>query len=182
MKLVQFLEVGGSIEGPGGGMLGLRKQDRVEQYGPEQRALPSDEAALQGNPEFRRTFSSVREAVESWQDIEGEMQTEFSFTPGTISTGLMQGHEAGSSGEGDKAENSKPSLQPNDVPVYSRISPSRVKVIRNDLLDTDLELRFKDWEKVGSGWSRQWIRRAVDALVGFREWLTAAIRRFSHTE
>ena len=121
MNLMQYLSVGGTLEGPRAKFLSRR-------LGPSQEGRAVEGGGELAHPE---PGALVRPAVR------GSGQGEFGFLePLEI--------EPKPSGPGNHLDLGQAEAKPqarDQVEVYSRISPSRVRVVRNDLAESDLALR-----------------------------------------
>ena len=121
MNLMQYLSVGGTLEGP-------REKFLSRRIGHSQEGLADEGGGELAHPE---PVALVRPAVR------GSGQGEFGFLePLEI--------EPKPSGPGNHLDLGQAEAKPqarNQVEVYSRISPSRVRVVRNDLAGSDLALR-----------------------------------------
>ena len=121
MNLMQYLSVGGTLEGP-------REKFLSRRIGHSQEGLADEGGGELAHPE---PVALVRPAVR------GSGQGEFGFLePLEI--------EPKPSGPGNHLDLGQAEAKPqarDQVEVYSRISPSRVRVVRNDLAGSDLALR-----------------------------------------
>ena len=121
MSLMQYLSVGGSLEGP-------REKFLSRRIGHSQEGLADEGGGELAHPE---PVALVRPAVR------GSGQGEFGFLePLEI--------EPKPSGPGNHLDLGQAEAKPqvrDQVEVYSRISPSRVRVVRNDLAGSDLAVR-----------------------------------------
>ena len=121
MNLMQYLSVGGTLERP-------REKFLSRRIGHSQEGLADEGGGELAHPE---PVALVRPAVR------GSGQGEFGFLePLEI--------EPKPSGPGNHLDLGQAEAKPqarDQVEVYSRISPSRVRVVRNDLAGSDLALR-----------------------------------------
>ena len=121
MNLMQYLSVGGTLEGP-------REKFLSRRIGHSQEGLADEEGGEFAHPE---SMALVRPAV---QDLG---QGEFGFLE-------LPEIESKPSGPGNHLDLRQEEAKPRDreqIEVYSRISPSRVRVVRNDLTGSDLAVR-----------------------------------------
>ena len=121
MNLMQYLSVSGTLEGP-------REKFFSRRIGHSQEGLADGEGGEFDHPE---PMALVRPAV---QDLG---QGEFGFLE-------LPEIESKPSGLGNHLDLRQEEAKPRDreqVEVYSRISPSRVRVVRNDLTGSDLAVR-----------------------------------------
>ena len=121
MNLMQYLSVGGTLEGP-------REKFLSRRIGHSQEGLADEEGGEFAHPESK---ALVRPAV---QDLG---QGEFGFLE-------LPEIESKPSGPGNHLDLRQEEAKPQDreqIEVYSRISPSRVRVVRNNLTGSDLAVR-----------------------------------------
>ena len=121
MNLMQYLSVGGTLEGP-------REKFLSRRIGHSQEGLADEGGGELAHPE---PVALVRSAVQ------GSGQGEFGFFE-PIEVAPKP------SGPGNHLDLGQAEARPRDrdqVEVYSRISPSRVRVVRNDLAGSDLAVR-----------------------------------------
>ena len=121
MNLMQYLSVSGALEGP-------REKFLSRRIGYSQEGLANERGGVLAHPEpVALAESAVQESG----------QGEFGFVePLEI--------EPRSSGPGNHLALGQSEAKPQDrdqVEVYSRISPARVRVVRNDLTESDLAVR-----------------------------------------
>ena len=162
MNLMQYLSVGGTLEGP-------REKFLSRRIGHSHEDLANKGGGELAHPE---SVALVRPGVQD------SGQGEFGFLePLEI--------ESKPYGQGNhldlRQEEAKPRAR-DQIEVYSRISPSRVRVVRNDLIGSDLEVRAGEGveqyrpsliaeEPTRSSWSER-MRGRFDSLNQLSRWVS----------
>ncbi|MFQ3167620.1 MAG: hypothetical protein ACI8QI_000150 [Limisphaerales bacterium] len=121
MNLMQYLSVGGTLEGP-------REKFLSRRIGNSQEGFAGEGGGELAHPE---TVALIQPTAKD------EGQGEFGFVEPQVI-------EPGTSGPGNHLDLGQTEAKPqarDEVEVYSRISPARVRVVRNDLEGSDLAVR-----------------------------------------